>query len=53
MPTIDPLLPLQGKEGAAVGAARLLQDPDDPATADIAVADDWQGPGADTTLVRR
>jgi hypothetical protein len=36
---MGPLLPPQGKERAA-GAARLPQDPDDPATADIA-DDDW------------
>jgi putative transposase len=40
------VLPPDGEEGPA-GVAHLLQYPDDPATADIAVtvADDWQGHG--------
>ena len=53
MPTIGPLLPPKGATGqGGVGrAARLPQDPDDPATADIAVADDWQGPGASLAVL--
>lgn len=45
------LLP-EGKEGP-VGIARLMQDPGDPTTADIAftVVDDWQGRGVGTALV--
>ena len=46
------VLPAEGKEGP-VGVAHLLQYPDDPATADIAVTviDDWQRHGVGTALV--
>ena len=46
------VLPPAGREEPA-GVARLLQDPDDPATADIAVTvvDEWQRRGAGTLLV--
>jgi RimJ/RimL family protein N-acetyltransferase len=46
------VLPPGGTEEPA-GVARLLQDPGDPATADIAVTvvDDWQRRGAGTMLV--
>ena len=40
------VLPPEGTEEPA-GVAHLLQYSDDPATADIAGADDWPGPGAD------
>lgn len=47
------VLPPDGQEGP-VGIARLIQDPDDPAAADIAVtvADDWQGRGVGSALAR-
>jgi hypothetical protein len=47
------VLPPHGLEQPA-GIARLVQDPSDPATADIAVtvADPWQGRGAGAALVR-
>lgn len=46
------VLPPDGEEGPA-GVARLVQDPADPAAADIAitVADEWQGRGVGTALV--
>ena len=45
------VLPPQGEE-ELIGVAHLVQNPDDPATADIAVTvvDDWQGCGAGTAL---
>ena len=47
------VLPPGGLE-QPVGVARLIQDPSDPATADIAVtvADRWQGRGVGAALVR-
>ena len=47
------VLPPGGLE-QPVGVARLIQDPSDPATADIAVtvADQWQGRGVGAALVR-
>ena len=47
------VLPPGGREEPA-GVARILQDPDDPAIADIAatVVDDWQRRGAGTALVK-
>ena len=47
------VLPPGGREEPA-GVARILQDPDDPAIADIAVTvvDDWQRRGAGTALVK-
>jgi RimJ/RimL family protein N-acetyltransferase len=46
------VFPPAGRE-EPVGVARLVQDPADPATADIAVtvADDWQGCGVGRALV--
>jgi RimJ/RimL family protein N-acetyltransferase len=46
------VLPPEGEEWP-VGVARLVQDPADPASAEIAftVADEWQGHGVGTALV--
>jgi GNAT superfamily N-acetyltransferase len=46
------VLPPEGEEGP-VGVAHLMQDPADPASADVAVTviDDWQGHGAGAALV--
>ena len=46
------VLPPEGEEWPA-GVARLVQDPADPASAEIAftVADEWQGHGVGTALV--
>ena len=46
------VLPPEGQE-ELIGVAHLVQNPDDPATADIAVTvvDDWQARGAGTALV--
>jgi len=46
------VLPAEGVEGPA-GVAHLVQDPADPASADIAVTvlDEWQGRGVGTALV--
>jgi RimJ/RimL family protein N-acetyltransferase len=47
------VFPPDGEE-RPVGIARLVQDPDDPATADVAftVADDWQGRGVGAALAK-
>ena len=47
------VLPPDGPEQVA-GVARLMQNPADPGTAEIAfaVADEWQGRGAGTALVK-